>query len=338
MKHQSDFNQINIHQPTQDMFDSATTDNPNNNFNEANGNSTKDVQLGNTLSNGAITPSLAVLGGTLGLLGGPAAPLTVPLGAFSGAAVGNLLKRSGEYLNGTKKQTPGQIFNFGDMMDSGSNAALYGTGAEAVYQIPNLLSLLSKTPSFLSPNLIGGKVRNNIIDKLPTDFTDAEGVIQPSRSVPLDAFDKALQGTKTNFVNSDTNRNVFSLRDRLLNELYPTGSLMETKSPTEISQNPKQNNFADMQDIYKNLVEKEKETKAYSSDTPEAQAVKEISTKIRTLLNQIGGKTLQDQNSVMSAGNKAQGLVKKIAPSLAIGGGVDILLRTLFGGGNNSNP
>jgi len=119
-------------------------------------------KIGDVIGQEGAAPIGATIGAGVGLLGGPAAPLTVPLGAFAGGMVGKAVQRGGELLSGkAEEQEP-----ISAVMGAGAESAAYASLAELGYQLPNIAKLGIKGIKALNPFKITGGVRDTAVKTL----------------------------------------------------------------------------------------------------------------------------------------------------------------------------
>lgn len=114
---------------------------------------TTQQKIGDVMASDASQPVGALIGGGVGLLGGPAAPITVPLGAFAGSMVGSAVKRGGELLGGKAEQVNPVDYT----MTEAGKGALAASLAELAYQAPNIIKSIPKGLSKLNPRRYFGE-------------------------------------------------------------------------------------------------------------------------------------------------------------------------------------
>ena len=196
-------------------------------------------KVGDVLSGWGTTPALAVGGAGIGLLGGPAAPLTVPLGAFAGASVGKLLQRLGSYMNGTSDPNEGGIKSgISAGMNTAVTGAGYATTAAILQNLPTILSWLTHAgPSKLT-------------NKLTQQATE-QGNETPLLGGEKGVLDKFLSDVNNKFGAEDTVAG--NATNKLLMNKSPVGGLDQYRSfnnafseaptqalPDELMLNPQQ--------------------------------------------------------------------------------------------------
>jgi len=200
-------------------------------------NKTTSQKVGDVLSGWGTTPIAATIGGGIGALGGPAAPLTVPLGAFAGASVGKLLQRIGSYMNGTSDSNEGGIKSgIGASLDTAATGAGYATTASIIQNLPNIISWLTKGGVASKTNQAVSKATEKGTE---TPLIGDNGIIQQIRNTVEKKLgtgpgtEEALNSVMTEHLPAGENNTYNSL-----NSVY--GNANSSELPDELTMTPQQ--------------------------------------------------------------------------------------------------
>jgi hypothetical protein len=245
----------------------------------------KQTFLGKLVESNAIPATFATVGGITGTMVAPGPGTGV--GVASGYAGGEVAEDAIRNMIGLPNQGSG----IDQVAEVGGKATTYGTGA----------MMLAELVKMGLPLLQPGKTREKRIANLPDE----------KRLMDRDVLQEELLKVPEKYIMPKTQQKSRQLINQLYNKLFPTTGISQNLAPGQPAPDPTQNRNIDLNELYKQLGQFEKESRAYDLKSPEAIASKDISTTTRQLINQQAGPEIEKLNKYMENVYKAQPYVQK---------------------------